>query len=136
MKRITKMLIMIVPALSLSLSSFAAATTTPTQPATATSHGVSKEIWLQQFKVLAPPAMCKNLTVAESTKNILSANKITYDKCVPMITKSMNNCLAKFSNSLPAQFDVDQGRKWGEIVGRCSGADFYLNNVTTKVSKI
>lgn len=136
MKKITKMLIVIVPVLSLSVVSYAALSTTTRQPATATGQGVSKEVWLEKFKELAPPAMCKNLTTADSTKNILSANKITYDQCVPMITKSMNNCLAKFSTSLPSQFDVDQGRKWGEIVGRCSGADFYLNNVTTKVSKI
>ncbi len=135
MKKITKMLIVTIPALVFSFTIYAATTTTTTaQPVT--SQGVSKDVWLEKFRQLAPPAMCKNLITADSTKNIMSSNKITYDKCVPMITKSMNNCLAKFSTSLPPQFDVDQGRKWGEIVGRCSGADFYLNNVTTKVSKL
>lgn len=115
----------IIPAITInSLSAFATTTT---------SEGVSKAIWLEKFKELAPPAMCKKLTTSTPTKDILSSNSITYDKCVPLITKSMNSCLTRFNSSLPEEFNVEKGQKWGEIVGRCSGADFYLNNVATKV---
>lgn len=95
---------------------------------------VTKAVWLDRFKAMAPAAMCQQMLRSDATKKVLDTSKIDYNKCVPMITKSMNNCLVKFNNSLPANFDMESGRKWGEQIGRCSGADFYLNNIATKTS--
>src|ERR1700738_1760398 len=74
---------------------------------------VSKGVWLDKFKSMAPTVMCRSMLGREDTRKILNTNHISYDKCLPLITKSMNSCIDKFSPALPATLDMSESKKWG-----------------------
>jgi hypothetical protein len=91
---------------------------------------VPKEEWLKSFRTLAPTAMCQGIMNGEKTAALLKANNITMEKCKPLITQSLDRCLAKYSPEIPQTVGSNDGKSLGEKLGRCSGEDFYTHFIT------
>lgn len=97
--------------------------------------GIPKEEWIKKFKPLASPVMCKTIFKRDDTSQMLKAKDITYDKCVNLISTSLDRCVDKFLPQLPAEITIDDAKKWGGEIGLCTGQDFYQHNISEQAEK-
>ncbi len=89
--------------------------------------GVAKDVWVKEFKIRAPAAICNSLVNSTATSQLLKSSNMTYEKCVAVIPKSIEECVTKAesSRSFPTSFNVELGKQWGREIGKCTGYDFY-----------
>lgn len=87
--------------------------------------GIPKDIWAKEFKLKTPTAMCYVYTHDSSTNSILLANNISYEKCISLISPSVNKCTDLYLSSIPSKINPLSGGRWGSIIGKCAGDDFY-----------
>lgn len=94
------------------------------------SNEVTKEVWLAQVKQAVAEPICKSFIDDESIAAQMSANNLSYDKCLTVIPALADKCEQKYASSLPAKINHDIAQKWGRLIGECIGNGFasdYLN---------
>lgn len=94
--------------------------------------GISKKDWLASIKARAPEALCQKLITHASSHNMLTAKKIDYQRCVILLPASLDQCIANYSTTLPAQITASNESEWGKTMGQCTLKDFYSRYMQNK----
>lgn len=85
----------------------------------AESRGVSKEAWIEGFKREFPKMTCAD---GQFFRTFYKTNK---QKCLEKMLEATEFCIAQENLNLPKDFEtVDQGRQWGETIGKCAGSRY------------
>lgn len=80
---------------------------------------VSQEAWIEGFKREFPKMTCTDDQIFRTMY------KTTKEECMSKMLEATEYCIAQRKDKLPADFDsVDQGREWGEDIGKCAGTRF------------
>lgn len=91
--------------------------------------GIPKDDWINDFKKRVSVEMCQFLIQSDDTKQYMQQYNITYARCIAIIPKSVDICIAKYSNQLPSRMNTISGHTWSEKIGKCINAVFYDRNI-------
>ncbi len=85
----------------------------------AESRAVSKEAWIEGFKREFPKLTCTDDQVFRTLY------KTTKEECLAKMLEATEFCIAQEEGKLPTDFEnSEQGREWGEQIGKCAGTRF------------
>lgn len=86
---------------------------------TGSAFATSRENWITGFKREFPKLTC------QEGQFFRTFYQTTEAQCREKMTEATEFCIAQEMKNLPDEFlTVDQGRHWGEVIGKCAGARF------------
>jgi len=89
---------------------------------------VSKEDWIARVRTSLPALFC-----AEGSY-FRSCFTLTPQECEERAASTTRICLSDVQDQIPATLKLpDEGRKWGEKVGRCAGQAFEVSLLAKRI---
>ena len=106
------------------------ATSEPTQaPLSHTTSIVDRDVWIAQFSVALPVALCRD------NFYFRSCFTVTAEECERTVASATRVCLAKFKKQLPEKFhQPDEGTEWGSKIGNCVGTAYEIALPSHRIS--
>lgn len=90
---------------------------------------ISKEVWLNNLKMVAPNMICKNFSQDSEIGKVMQDKKMTVDLCGTLITPITEKCISQFQKEIPDTVNEEIASNWGRKIGECIGADFAMNHL-------
>jgi hypothetical protein len=98
-------------------------------PFTVFAKDVSKAQWTESIEKNMPIAFCTSQTYFRQ------CHTVTVRECEAAAVGATKDCLDKHGAEIPATLTLPQdGRKWGEVVGRCAGTATELALIKKRVT--
>lgn len=110
-------------------------TTESVAPTTDKPAEITKELWLEQVRLLAAVPICKSFVEDEAIAAQMKEHTISYEKCVSLIPGIAEKCEKKYDADMPLTINDESAEKWGKLIGECIGNDFatsYLYSIKNK----
>jgi len=85
-----------------------------------------KDTWLNTMSPLLPDIICKGFMQDPIIKKQFDEIKMTYGKCVTLITESINKCEKKLYATIPDTISNNIAAAWVNKLGECIGKDFAI----------
>lgn len=90
-----------------------------------------KNEWIEQVRAQVSVPVCKSFIDDESIAAQMTANDISYDKCLLVLPAITDSCIKEYDARLPAVIDDLSADKWGKIIGECIGNNFAKNYLSS-----
>ena len=102
---------------------------TPPPPAHTGGTIVDRDVWIAQFSMALPVALCRD------NFYFRACFTVTPEECERTAASATRVCLAKFKKQLPEKFhQPDEGTEWGSKIGNCVGTAYEVALPSHRIS--
>ncbi len=104
-------------------------TQAPPPPPSQTTAIVDRDVWIAQFEIALPVALCRD------NFYFRSCFTVTAEECERTAASATRVCIAKVKKQLPEKFhQPDEGTAWGSKIGNCVGTAYEVALPSHRIS--
>lgn len=82
------------------------------------------DVFLEQFESMVPQEVCNGFKSDSEIWPIMEKKNVTLEKCTELTKTLTIECVNKYKDKLPKEFDNDVVSAWTKKVGYCIGLEF------------